>query len=369
MTWIGARGLDANHLDEVGASLNLQSAARRFKAPLKHYLDNMSKRYISFRKSRTADKLWYRKEEGRGASDLYGLELDVILLATLRAGNELLRNASIARDTNAPFWTPLLAIKNLYRNQILVDEVTDFSPLQIACMAALANPRLHSFFACGDFDQRLTNWGSRTIQEMQWAQPNLEVRKVNVAYRQSTQLKDLAQAILHAIGQVESNAILPRNMNNLGKPPTLLEHAAQPEQIAWLAQRIIEIENYLGQLPTIAIFVDSEELVSEVASTLGEALAGHSISVTVCANGQVIGQETEVRVFDVRYIKGLEFEAVFFLDIDKLAQQQPPLFDKYLYVGATRAATYLGLTCTAQLPPIIASLRPMFRANWQHQHE
>ena len=30
--------------------------------------------------------------------------------------------------------------------------------------------------------------------------------------------------------------------------------------------------------------------------------------------------------------------------MDQLARNKPDLFDKFLYVGATRAATYLGLT-------------------------
>ena len=40
-------------------------------------------------------------------------------------------------------------------------------------------------------------------------------------------------------------------------------------------------------------------------------------------------------MFDIQYIKGLEFEAVFFVGVDQLAANQPELFDKYLYVGTT----------------------------------
>ena len=67
-----------------------------------------------------------------------------------------------------------------------------------------------------------------------------------------------------------------------------------------------------------------------------------------------MGQDSDVRVFDVQHIKGLEFEAAFFLGIDRLARTLPDLFDKYLYVGVTRAATYLGLTCDAELPATMA---------------
>jgi DNA helicase IV len=51
-----------------------------------------------------------------------------------------------------------------------------------------------------------------------------------------------------------------------------------------------------------------------------------------------------VRVFDVQHIKGLEFEAVLFVGLERLAQRYPDLFEKYLYVGATRAAMFFGMT-------------------------
>ena len=61
----------------------------------------------------------------------------------------------------------------------------------------------------------------------------------------------------------------------------------------------------------------------------------------------------------------IEFEAVFFVGIDELAARQPQLFDKYLYVGATRAATYLGITCSsAELPGRIAPLEKVFANSW-----
>ena len=72
----------------------------------------------------------------------------------------------------------------------------------------------------------------------------------------------------------------------------------------------------------------------------------------------------DVRVFDIQHIKGLKFEAVFFVGVDRLAASQPELFDKYLYVGTTRAATYLGMTCDGPLSTILEPLRPMFADKW-----
>ena len=71
-----------------------------------------------------------------------------------------------------------------------------------------------------------------------------------------------------------------------------------------------------------------------------------------------------MRVFDIQHIKGLEFEAVFFIGIDQLAEQTPTLFDKYLYVGTTRTASYLGISCEGALPQAIDSLREHFTDHW-----
>jgi hypothetical protein len=61
----------------------------------------------------------------------------------------------------------------------------------------------------------------------------------------------------------------------------------------------------------------------------------------------------------------LEFEGVFFIGIDRLAEKLPDLFDKYLYVGTTRAAFYLGLTTEkVALPQKIVSLKDAFGENW-----
>jgi DNA helicase IV len=66
-----------------------------------------------------------------------------------------------------------------------------------------------------------------------------------------------------------------------------------------------------------------------------------------------------VRVFSVEHIKGLEFEAVFFVDVDELATFYPDTYEKYLYVGVTRAATYLGMTCSNTLPSKLEPLRAL----------
>jgi hypothetical protein len=362
--WLADRGLSESDRVDVGASLLVQTQARRFINPVKRYLDGIPKRYRAFRRDCQQKGLWYRSD-GFEARDIHPLELDVVLLSILRAAGDLISKPSVQRDLNEPAWSALRPIAGHFRNQILVDEATDFSPIQLACMASLTHPRLRSFFACGDFNQRLTTWGARSSDDLKWVFADFEIREISVSYRQSKQLNELAGAIIRAVGGTEQTVSLPAHVENDGVVPVLIERATDTTVVAWLAERIREIERFVGQLPSTAIFVTAEDRVAPLADALNAALAEHNIQVVACREGQAVGQENNVRVFDIQHIKGLEFEAVFFVGVDQLAVLHPTLFDKYLYVGTTRAATYLGLTCEQTLPPVMESLRPMFGQHWQ----
>lgn len=51
--------------------------------------------------------------------------------------------------------------------------------------------------------------------------------------------------------------------------------------------------------------------------------------------------------------------------LDTLAQHAPELFDRYLYVGTTRAATYLSVHCETELPAILEPLEAQFGSDWR----
>ncbi|MBD8633965.1 ATP-binding domain-containing protein [Oxalobacteraceae sp. CFBP 8755] len=361
--WLGDRTLPPQELATLGDSLLLLTHARKFVNPVKRYIDGIPKRYRSFRRVRQEDGPWYNRD-GFESRDIHPLELDVVLLAILRAIGELLARQAVMRSLDTPPWSSLRPVLGHLRAQVVVDEATDFSPIQLACMAALAHPRLNSFFACGDFNQRLTTWGARSAADLEWVYPDFSIQHVTVAYRQTRQLNELARDIIKCVGGSVQDASLPAEVENEGAPPALLEFAREGNVVSWLAARICEIEKFLGQLPSTAIFVNSEEDVEPIASALNEALAEQNTQVMACREGQAVGQESNVRVFDIQHIKGLEFEAVFFVGIDELAAKRPELFDKFMYVGATRTATYLGLTCDAGLPKMLEPLRKHFGTGW-----
>jgi hypothetical protein len=363
--WLGDRSLaESEHLP-IGESLLVQGSARRFVNPIQRYLDSVPIRYRRFRRLRQSEGKWYQSS-GFNPPDIDPLEVDILILTMLRSSNALVRDGKVTRNINQPVYAPLKAMRKLYRNQVLVDEATDFSPIQLACMAALANPDIQSFFACGDFNQRVTEWGSRSAEDVTWVYPDLQIRTITVSYRQSRQLNELAHQIILISDANTVDVALPQHVDNEGVAPVVGYNLRNRElTINWLARRITEIESFVQQLPSIAILVNNEEGVKHISKDLNDALEDRNIRVVACPNGQVMGQENDVRVFDIQHIKGLEFEAVFFINIDTLARNHLDLFEKYLYVGATRAATYLGVTCEGpELPQKMMALEHVFGNSW-----
>ena len=88
-------------------------------------------------------------------------------------------------------------------------------------------------------------------------------------------------------------------------------------------KRVLEIYRAHGnKIPSIAIFVPSESEVNETAEIINDfqELVELDIKCVPCNQGQALGDSNSLRVFSIDYIKGLEFEAVFFLNIDKVLE-------------------------------------------------
>lgn len=364
--WLGERLLATDELRTVGSSLQTQASLRRFLNPMRRYVMALPLRYRRYRRDRQAEGRWYL-ETSFAPSDLSPLEVDLVLLAILRTARELLGDRRIANAVSEPRNAFLGTVRGLFRNQIAVDEATDFSPLQLACMAGLCDPATNSFLACGDFNQRITAWGSRSTDDLRWVFPNMDIRPINISYRHSRQLNDLAGRIAVAGGAPVPDVQLPPDTNNEGVPAILATGMSTPgDVVAWLAARIAEIERFTGSMPSIAILVNDEDDVVPTAEAVDAALAEGNVRCVACSGGHSVGQENDVRVFAVEHIKGLEFEAVFFISVDVLAARLPDLFDKYLYVGATRAAYFLGLTTSeAHLPGKLEAIEPLLASDWR----
>ncbi len=352
-------------LFEIGRHISFQNGLRRFINSHKRYVTDITTSYRAFRKDRNILNDFYVSELVN-TTQLSGLELDGMILLMLRKSRQLIAQNYVSKSLDEPKYSYLAVISSLFKNQIMVDEATDFSMLQLACMESLTSLKSKSFFACGDFNQRITSSGIRNQQQLSWIASHISVETIQLVYRQSKTLNTFAHELLRIQGgDLNALGIVPEESNHIGVKPVLYENARNGGPVTWIAERIIEVERAVQQLPTIAVLVNSEKEVRPMADKLAQCLEEINLSVVACEEGKALGEGTDIRVFDIQHIKGLEFEAVFFAGIDKLAQDKPDLFDRYLYVGATRAATYLGLVCDGHLPASLEPLRERFDAYWR----
>jgi hypothetical protein len=363
LTWLDNKTLSVEDALAVGERLQIQTAARIFINAVRHHILGVARQYRRFR--REGNTRWYNSDVQSGA--LMPLEADLLLLTMLRSARKLLMDPRISGNLDHPRNAILRTVKGLFRNHILADEATDFGPLQLGCMAALCDPSVDALMACGDFNQRITTWGTRNQEELQWAIPRLDHREIDISYRHTRELSAFAHKVALLSDPNARPVALPDGMDNAGVAPALGPLLKTPEeQAAWLCARIIEIERRAGDLPSVAILVSREADVIPLANALDQLVKRYNLRAVPCTNGQVVGHDNDIRVFDVQHIKGLEFEAVFFVDLDLLADLHPDLFDKFLYVGTTRAATYLGLTVRSPTLPLrAATLSEQLTDGWR----
>jgi len=366
--WLGDRVPSDQWLETLGREMCFQNALRRFRDAWKRYILDVPASYRAFRRdSVTLDRYTYQRPEH--ASHIDETELDAILLLMLRSARELIRQDFVKRHIDEPRFTELARISSQFLQQVLVDEATDFSLLQLACMESLADPAIKSFFACGDFNQRITGVGLKHLDQLEWISPRLKPQRINTVYRQSRLLNSFATKLLeHMDGDTDAVGSLPEDSCHEGVRPVLGENLRGEDVVTWVAERIFEIEDQIRSknesVPTIAVLVASEAYVRPIAEALTKKLEIRSLIAVPCVDGQSLGNQSDIRVFDVQHIKGLEFEAVFFIGLDELVREKPALFERFLYVGATRAATYLGMVCHQELPPALVNLRPALAQRW-----
>ncbi|MEW8025274.1 MAG: ATP-binding domain-containing protein [Candidatus Thiodiazotropha sp.] len=363
--WLGDRFPNDADLKSIGRGITLQNGLRRFINASKRYVAEVPNAYKEFRRLVFKQGEWYQSFPDN-MRHITPMELDAIILLMLRSARDLLGQTYITSSLDEARYFLLKLISDQFYNQVLVDEATDFSPLQLACMESLAHMDTRSFFACGDFNQRITQWGTRSEDQIAWIGGRLETRSINIVYRQSQKLNEFAVELLKVTGgNLDNKGVLPEHMVHEGFAPVLVEQCSATDQVAaWLFQRIQEIERSVQMMPTVAVLVNDEDKVKPLAESLNSLLEDINLRAVACSDGQSLGEGTDVRVFDVQHIKGLEFEGVFFIGVDELEKSMSDLFGKYLYVGATRAATYFGMTSGDTLPGLLEPLRDCFVDNW-----
>jgi DNA helicase IV len=258
--------------------------------------------------------------------------------------------------------------KNNYKPVIAIDEATDFSIIDLLAINSFRHPEISSLTLSGDIMQRMTINGLNSWEDFSKIVLGTEIKDLTTSYRQSPTLLSLAQVIYEKSTGIKSSYKSFIEKDEAEPKPLIFISVNEAEKLIWIAERIIEIYKAYGDsIPSIAIFLPNENLIDDFANNLGnlDILSDVGIFVKACRNGEVLGNKNTVRIFSIDKIKGLEFEAVFFHNLDDLQKQNisHDLLLKYLYVGLSRAAFYLGLTAHSDLDKKISFVTEEFEIN------
>ena len=254
------------------------------------------------------------------------------------------------------------------RTVVAIDEVTDLHPLDIAAIKSFSNPIIASVTLCGDLAQRLTAAGIRKWEDISGVLGSNEVKELQLSYRQGPKVLSIAENIYKKATDREHEFLSIFNSSEDEPDPLALVSNDNNETISWLVDRILDIYRAHGnKIPSIAVFVSSESEVRVTAESLGSQsrMVELDLKCVACNEGQALGDSNSVRIFSIDYIKGLEFEAVFFLNIDEVLKSRGRRIGlRLLYVGLSRAAFYLGITSQVDIDTLNLGGGFSEKSNW-----
>lgn len=244
-----------------------------------------------------------------------------------------------------------VAFKESVRNVIGIDEATDYSLLDYYFMISFRHYEFSSITLCGDLMQGLnsngiTDWN--TLQKFNL--PDLEVTSLDISYRQLPTLLNMARELYH-----DDIGSYPPYRSEMEPSPTephplLFISDDEWEKADWISERILNILRiYDNELPSVAIFVGDNVNINDFIERITEIDKLNGIEVVDCSGDRQLQNKEMVRVFRLSEVKGMEFEAAFFYDIDEaIITKNENLMRRYLYVGISRATSHLAATMTSR---------------------
>lgn len=236
------------------------------------------------------------------------------------------------------------AYDEVARPIIGIDEATDFSICDIYAMQSLLTRGFNSLTLCGDIMQRMTDYGIKSWSELDNVVENPKSVEMKTSYRQSKKLLEVASK-LYSDTLGETPSYKPYMTSEKVPEPLVYVEENELYKIEWISKRISEVYRAYGGLhPSIAIFVTDKGYIPHFIEIL-ENTPFFKEKEIKAIDGTKAGNisEKHICVYSIDVVKGMEFDVVFFHNIDK-SDDNMEIVKRYIYVGVSRAAFFLGIT-------------------------
>ena len=230
---------------------------------------------------------------------------------------------------------------------MVVDEVQDLSPLEVAVLIGTLDKR-RSITLSGDTQQHIieqagfTDWES--FLERLGVAGSSEVSTLRVSYRSTHEITSFARKVLGDLAEDD----IPPTTTRPGAPVELFRFTDHGACVAFLSEALSELVRR-EPLASIAVLTPSRALSHIYAEGLDKGEVPRLRQV----HDQKFAFAPGVEVVEVSEIKGLEFDYVVLVEVSAANYPDNSHARRLMHVGATRAAHQLWLTSVGTPSPIL----------------
>jgi DNA helicase-2/ATP-dependent DNA helicase PcrA len=241
---------------------------------------------------------------------------------------------------------PLQTAKgSLAYHHLMIDEVQDFAPVELAVLLDCTTAR-RSITLAGDTNQGIApehGFLSWTDMLESLGLPHACVEPLRISYRSTRQIVDCA---LHVLGPLlgDERPQVPRS----GAEVESFRFGSSGEACEFLV-RILRDLMHREPLSSVALIARHPEQ----ARLYFEALSAAEVPGLRLVADQDFCFRPGVDVTDVKQTKGLEFDIVIVLEANEESYPSSDHARRLLHVAMTRAAHQLWITCTGAPSPLL----------------
>jgi DNA helicase II / ATP-dependent DNA helicase PcrA len=228
---------------------------------------------------------------------------------------------------------------------LMVDEVQDFSPLELAVLLDATSAQ-RSVTLAGDTAQAIapehgfSNW-AELLDFLEIAHERVE--PLRVSYRSTREIVDCAEHVLGPLmGDVRP--VAPR----AGAPVEAFAFGSAGECAEFLSHALKELVRAEPEASVALLARHPEQ-----ARVYYEALARAEVPTLRLVDDQDFSFTSGIDVTDVRQSKGLEFDIVILLEVTEASYPASDDARRLLHVAMTRAAHQLWITHTGAPSPLL----------------
>ncbi|MBU3914088.1 UvrD-helicase domain-containing protein, partial [bacterium] len=220
-------------------------------------------------------------------------------------------------------------------SHLMIDEVQDFSPIELAVLLNIMDEP-HTLTMAGDINQKMIEFSGFHDWESMFDNLGVKGQKISslkIGYRSTFEIMDFSLSVLGNLAS-DKDFLATRR----GPPVELFQLSGQGELILLLSKSLKDLL-IAEPFASIAVICITPQDAAEYFSMLDRM----EIPDLRLIADQDFPFTPGIDITDVKQVKGLEFDYVILLDVDK-TNYPPDSYSRYLlHIAASRAAHQLWL--------------------------